>query len=165
MAHVQKIVPNLWFADAAEEAVNFYTSIFPNSSIGKISRYTKDGFENHQRPPGSVMTIAFSLAGQHFLALNGGPVFTFTEAVSFVVNCDTQEEIDHYWNVLTTGGDPTAQVCGWCKDKFGVSWQVVPTKLADLMTQGNPESSGRVMLALMKMKKLDIAALEEAARQ
>jgi predicted 3-demethylubiquinone-9 3-methyltransferase (glyoxalase superfamily) len=160
MATVQKITPHLWFDHQAEEAAIFYTSVFKNSKIGKISRYGKEGFEVHGRPEGSVMTVAFTLEGQQFLALNGGPIFTFNESISFVVHCDTQEEIDHYWNRLSAGGDPKAQVCGWLKDPFGLSWQVVPSQLEQFLS--DPAGAQRVMKALMQMKKLDLAALQQA---
>jgi predicted 3-demethylubiquinone-9 3-methyltransferase (glyoxalase superfamily) len=123
MPVVKKITPCLWFNNEAEAAAHFYTGIFKNSKIGAISRYGKAGQEYHGRPEGSVMTVAFELDGQPFTALNGGPIFKFTEAISFQIFCDTQQEVDHYWNKLTAGGDPNAQQCGWVKDKFGVSWQ------------------------------------------
>ena len=160
MAAVQKIKPHLWFDSQAEEAARFYTSVFKNSKIGKISRYGKEGFEVHGRPEGSVMSIAFTLEGQEFLALNGGPVFKFNESVSFVVHCDNQEEIDYYWNRLSEGGDPKAQVCGWLKDRFGLSWQVIPAQMEKLMS--DPVRSQNVMHALLQMKKLDLAALQAA---
>jgi predicted 3-demethylubiquinone-9 3-methyltransferase (glyoxalase superfamily) len=162
MATMQKITPNLWFAGQAEEAANYYTSIFKNSKIGKITRYGKEGQEIHKMPEGSVMTIEFTLDGQDFLGLNGGPYFQFNEAISFVVNCETQEEIDYYWNKLGEGGDEKAQMCGWLKDKFGVSWQVVPTIIADLMSDPDKEKASNVMGAIMQMKKLDIAQLKKA---
>lgn len=163
MATMQKIISNLWFDSQAEEAANYYVSIFKNSKIGKISRYGKEGFEVHHRPAGSVMTIEFTLEGQTFLALNGGPHFKFNEAISFIVNCETQAEIDYYWNKLSVGGDPNSQQCGWLKDKYGLSWQIVPTALEELMT--DPAKSEAVMGALLKMKKLDIQKLEEAYKQ
>ncbi len=162
MAAVQKITPFLWFDSRAEEAANFYVSIFENSEVGAISRYGKEGFDIHGRPEGSAMTVSFRLAGQQFTALNGGPLFTFTEAVSFVVSCEAQAELDHYWEKLTEGGDETAQRCGWLKDKFGLSWQIVPTALAQLMGGADAAASGRVMQALLQMRKLDIAALRRA---
>ena len=162
MATVQKIIPNLWFDNNAEDAVKFYVSIFKNSKIGRITRFGKEGYEIHKRPEGSVMTIEFSLDGQNFLALNGGPVFEFSEAVSFIVNCDSQEEIDYYWKNLSEDGDPNAQQCGWLKDKFGLSWQVVPTIMADMFLDSQSEKSQRVMKAMLQMKKLDIAELEQA---
>jgi predicted 3-demethylubiquinone-9 3-methyltransferase (glyoxalase superfamily) len=162
MASMQKITSNLWFDNEAEEAAKFYTGIFKNSKIGRISRYGEEGFEIHKRPAGSVMTVEFFLDGQTFIALNGGPYFKFTEAVSFVVNCDNQEEVDYYWNKLSEGGDEKAQMCGWLKDKYGLSWQVVPTILPDMLSDYKSEKSARAMRAMLQMKKLDIAALEEA---
>ena len=158
---MHSITPCLWFDDNAEEAVTFYTSVFQNSKIGKTSRYTEAGKEFHGKPAGSVMTMEFELNGQEYTALNGGPMFKFTEAVSFQVHCDTQEEIDHYWEKLGAGGDPNAQACGWLKDKFGLSWQIVPSILGRL-AQGDPKKSGAMMQALMKMKKLDIKTLQQA---
>jgi predicted 3-demethylubiquinone-9 3-methyltransferase (glyoxalase superfamily) len=159
----QRITPFLWFDDQAEEAARFYTSIFPNSSIQRVTRYGPEGAEASGRPAGTVMTVAFWLDGQDFIALNGGPVFRFTEAVSFVVNCVTQEEIDHYWDKLGAGGDPAAQQCGWLKDRYGVSWQIVPAVLGELLNDGDPRRARRAMKALLGMKKLDIAALKWAA--
>lgn len=158
-----KITPCLWFDSEAEEAARFYTSIFKNSSIGTISRYGKEGFEIHGRPEGSVMTISFQLAGQDFVALNGGPVFQFNEAISFQVSCDTQEEVDHFWDRLTEGGDENAQQCGWLKDKFGVSWQVVPVALHELLSDPDPVRSQRATKAMLQMKKFDIEAMRRAA--
>ena len=126
---MQKITPFLWFANQAEEAVKFYTSIFRDSKIGKVTRYGKEGFEIHRMPEGTIMTAEFQIEGQKFVALNGGPHFKFTEAISFVVNCQTQEEVDYYWEKLSEGGDEKAQMCGWLKDKYGMSWQVIPTVL------------------------------------
>lgn len=165
MAGMKKIAPNLWFDNQAEEAVNFYLSVFKNASIHKISHYGKEGQEIHKRPEGSVMVIDFELEGQRFMALNGGPIFKFTEAISFVVDCETQEEIDHYWNKLSEGGDPNAQQCGWLKDKYGVSWQIVPTILAELIGDQNTPQSQRAMHAMMGMKKLDIEKLRQAYLQ
>ena len=162
MASIQKITPNLWFDKNAEEAVNFYTSVFPNSGIGAISHYGKEGFDVHGMPAGTVLTVEFYLEGHRFIALNGGPHFSFNEAVSFIVNCDTQHEIDAYWKKLSEGGDAKAQQCGWLKDKYGLSWQIVPTILPQLFSDADPQKSGRVMKALLQMKKLDIAALENA---
>ncbi len=155
----QPITPCLWFDNRAEEAANFYTGIFPNSKITAVSRYGKEGFEQHQMPEGTVMTIAFELKGQPFTALNGGPIFKFTEAISLQVSCDTQEEIDHYWTKLTEGGQEVQ--CGWLKDKFGLSWQVVPSILPQLMN--NPETAPRVTKAFMQMVKFDIEKLKQAA--
>jgi predicted 3-demethylubiquinone-9 3-methyltransferase (glyoxalase superfamily) len=157
-----KIAPCLWFERQAEDAAKFYTSIFPNSRIVKISRYGEAGKEIHGRPPGSVMTVAFELGGQPFTGLNGGPVFKFNEAISFQVDCSTQEEVDYYWDKLGDGGDEKAKVCGWLKDKFGVSWQIVPSILEDLVDDPTSSKSQNAMNAMMKMKKLDIAALEKA---
>jgi predicted 3-demethylubiquinone-9 3-methyltransferase (glyoxalase superfamily) len=156
--NTRPLIPCLWFNDQAEEAVNFYTSIFKNSSIGKVSRYGKEGFEVHGKKEGTVMAISFHLNGQEFTALNGGPAFKFTEAISFQVMCDTQEEIDDYWSKLTAGGEEGP--CGWLKDKYGLSWQVVPTILPKLM--GDPQKSGRVMKTFLQMKKLDIEKLVNA---
>jgi len=152
------ITPCLWFDHQAEEAATFYTSIFKNSKIGSISRYGKEGFEIHGQKEGTALTVSFEINGQPFTALNGGPVFTFNEAVSFQVFCDTQEEIDDYWAKLTEGGQEVQ--CGWLKDKFGVSWQIVPTILPTLMT--DPSRAERVMKAYMQMVKFDIKTLEEA---
>lgn len=163
MTTTEKIIANLWFDNQAEEAVHFYTSVFKNSKIGSIARYGNEGFEIHGRPAGSVMTIEFWLNGQSFVALNGGPVFKFTEAVSFIITCDDQEEVDYYWNKLTDGGDETAQVCGWLKDKFGLSWQVVPKILQELMKDATPGKAGKAMTAMMQMKKIDIENLRKAA--
>jgi predicted 3-demethylubiquinone-9 3-methyltransferase (glyoxalase superfamily) len=163
MARIDKIVPCLWFDNQAEEAARFYTGIFKNSKIGKISRYGEAGKEVHGQQPGSVMTVEFELEGQRFTALNGGPVFTFTEAISFQILCDTQEEIDFYWDRLTKGGDERTQQCGWLKDKFGLSWQVVPSLLPELMSGSDRERAGRVMEALLQMKKLDIETLKRAS--
>jgi predicted 3-demethylubiquinone-9 3-methyltransferase (glyoxalase superfamily) len=153
---MQKITPFLWFNDNAEEAMKFYTSIFKNSKIGKVARYGDAG----PGPKGTVMTASFSLEGQEFLALNGGPNFKFTEAISFVVNCETQKELDEFWEKLSADGQEIE--CGWLKDKFGLSWQIVPTILGKLMSDPDPAKSQRVMNALLKMKKLDIATLQRA---
>ena len=161
MSNTQRITPFLWFDHQAEEAATFYTSVFGNSRIVTTTRYDKQSAKASGQPEGSVMTVAFQLDGQDFTALNGGPQFKFSEAISFVVNCDTQQEIDHYWIHLSKGGDASAQVCGWLKDRFGVSWQVVPTELPALLS--DPEKSGRVMAALMTMKKLDLDELRRAA--
>ncbi len=159
---MQKITPNLWFDKEAEEAAAFYTSIFKDSSVGKVSRYGKEGFEVHRQKEGTAMTVEFALEGQKFLALNGGPIFKFSEAVSFIVDCEDQEEIDYYWNKLKEGGDEAAQQCGWLKDKYGLSWQIVPKALGKLMSDPDAEKSGRVMNAMLKMKKLDVAELQAA---
>jgi predicted 3-demethylubiquinone-9 3-methyltransferase (glyoxalase superfamily) len=157
-----KITPCLWFDHQAEDAAKFYTSIFPNSKIGAISRYGEAGKEFHGKEPGSAMTVAFELDGQAFTGLNGGPIFKFTEAISFQISCQTQEEVDHYWEKLSAGGDPKAQQCGWVKDKFGVSWQVVPTILSKLLSDPDPKKSERAMKAMLQMKKLDIDQLQRA---
>jgi len=162
VAIVQKITPCLWFDNQAEKAAKFYVSIFKHSAIGAITRYGKEGFEVHGRPDGSVMSVSFSLEGQDFTALNGGPLFRFTEAISFVVRCERQAELDHYWDKLREGGDERAQQCGWLKDKYGVSWQIVPAALFEHMVGVDSEKSGRVMRALLQMKKLDFAALQRA---
>jgi predicted 3-demethylubiquinone-9 3-methyltransferase (glyoxalase superfamily) len=162
MKFASKIVPCLWFDSQAEEAARFYTSVFPGGRIVKISHYFKSGQEVHGGKPGSVLTVSFELAGTSFTALNGGPVFRFNEAVSLQVMCDTQEELDHYWNRLSEGGDPAAQQCGWLKDRFGLSWQVVPAVLPDLITDPDPAKAERAFAAMMQMKKLDIAALQRA---
>jgi len=162
MSNIQRIAPCLWFDDQAEAAVAFYTGIFKNSKTTQIARYGEAGKEIHHRRPGSVMTIAFELDGQPFTALNGGPVFKFNEAISLQIFCDTQQEIDHYWEKLSAGGDPKAQQCGWLKDKFGVSWQVVPRKLPELVKDPNSPQSQRAMNAMLRMKKLKIDELERA---
>ncbi len=162
MTTVDRITPCLWFDDQAEEAARFYTGIFPNSRIVQVARYGEAGFEVHRRPSGSVMTVAFELDGQGFTALNGGPVFTFNEAISLQVYCDTQDEIDHYWENLSRGGDAGAQQCGWLKDRYGVSWQVVPSELAGMVSDPDAEKAARTMQALLGMTKLDLAALRRA---
>ena len=162
MATVNKIVPCLWFDNQAEEAARFYTSIFKNSQLGAITRFGKAGYEIHKRPAGSVMTVTFILEGQEFTALNGGPMFKFNEAVSFEVRCKDQAEIDYFWEKLGAGGDPEAQQCGWLKDRFGLSWQVIPADWVDMLTKATPEQSERLMTAMLEMKKFDMAALERA---
>lgn len=159
---MQKITPCLWFDSNAEEAVKFYTSIFKKSKIRKIARYGEEGYEIHRRPAGTVMTIEFDLNGQTFTALNGGPVFKFNEAISFQVSCKSQRELDYYWGKLSKGGDARAQQCGWLKDKYGVSWQIVPAVLGEMLKGKDAEVSGRVMKALLRMKKLDIKKLKQA---
>ncbi len=156
----QKITQNLWFDTEAEEAAQFYTSIFKNSSIGSISRYPKEGFEVHGMPEGTAMTVTFKLEGQEFIALNGGPIFKFNEAISFVINCADQSEVDYFWDKLSAV--PESEQCGWVKDKFGLSWQIIPKQLGELMSDPDKEKSGRVMQAMLKMKKIDIAKLKEA---
>ena len=155
----QKIVPNLWFDTEAEEAARFYTSIFDNSRIVNLTHYTEAG----PREAGMVMTVEFELDGQRFVGINGGPEFTFDEAVSFQINCETQDEIDYYWERLTDGGEEGP--CGWLKDRYGVSWQIVPTVLPKLLSDPDREKSQRVMQAMLAMKKIEIDALERAAAQ
>jgi predicted 3-demethylubiquinone-9 3-methyltransferase (glyoxalase superfamily) len=157
---MQKITPFLWFDSQAEEAVNFYLSVFKNSRVGNITRYDAEVAKVSGRPEGSVMTIDFQLEGQDFIALNGGPQFKFTEAVSFSIDCKTQEEVDEFWTKLSEGGEEGP--CGWLKDKFGLSWQVVPTVLTEMLQDKDAEKARRVMQAMLKMKKLDIAALQQA---
>ena len=162
MAVIQKITPCLWFDSQAEEAAKFYVSLFPNSAVGAVTRYGKEGFEVHGRPEGSVITVNFSLEGQEFTALNGGPHFKFSEAISFVVRCETQTEVDHYWDKLGEGGDEQARQCGWLKDKYGISWQIVPVALFEMMSSTDRIKSERVMRAVLQMKRLDVAALRRA---
>ncbi len=150
----------MWFNDNAEEAANFYASIFKDSKIGRIARYGEEAAEKTGRPKGSVMTIEFELEGQRFVGLNGGPMFKFTEAISFVVNCETQEEVDYFWEKLSEGGEKSR--CGWLTDKFGLSWQVVPTVLIDMMHNKDPGKSQRVMEAVLQMDKIDISKLKRA---
>lgn len=157
---MQKITPCLWFNDQAEEAMRFYVSVFKNSKVGRITHYGEAGAKVSGRPKGSVMTATFEIEGQEFMALNGGPHFTLSEAVSFIVKCDTQKEIDTFWEKLSEGGEKG--VCGWLKDKFGLSWQIVPTMLSDMMQDKDAEKTNRVMEAVLQMKKLDIARLQEA---
>ena len=158
---MQKITPFLWFDDQAEEAAKFYTSIFKNSKIGKITHYGEAGEKAAGRPKGSVMTVELELEGQKFTALNGGPEFKFNVSISFVVNCDTQEEVDYFWEKLTAGGGQEI-FCGWLKDKFGLSWQVVPTVLIEMLQDKDHEKSERVMKAMLQMQKIDIKALKDA---
>src|SRR5947207_15700275 len=157
---MQRITPFLWFDTQAEEAVNFYVSIFKNSRIGSIAHYEEEAAKAAGRPKGSVMTVAFELSGQEFTALNGGPLFKFTEAISLVVHCENQKEVDHFWEKLAAGGEEVQ--CGWLKDRFGLSWQVVPTVLVEMLQDKNPEKSKRAVAAMLKMKKLDIDALTKA---
>ena len=157
---MQKISPFLWFDNQAEEAANFYVSIFKGSRIGAITRYDDESSKAAGRPKGSVMTVEFELDGQNFTALNGGPLFKFTEAISLVVNCEDQKEVDHFWGKLSAGGEEVQ--CGWLKDRFGVSWQVVPTILIEWLQDKDPERSRRVMSAMLKMKKLDVDGLRKA---
>lgn len=158
----QKITPFLWFNDNAEEAVNLYTSVFDNSYINNVVRYNGAGARAAHMPEGTVMTMDFILEGQKFAAINGGPLFKFTEAVSFVINCEGQEEVDKFWNKLTANGGQESQ-CGWLKDKFGLSWQVVPATLSRLLQDKDPAKSMRVMHAMLQMKKIIVADLERAA--
>jgi len=160
---MQKITPFLWFNDKAEEAAHFYASIFKNAKIGNITRYSEASANASGRPAGSVMTVAFQLDGQEFVALNGGPHFQFNEAVSFVVNCESQAEIDEYWKKLSGGGQEGQ--CGWLKDKYGLSWQIVPTALGKWLSEGDSEKSARVMHAILQMRKLDIQTLQDAYDQ
>jgi predicted 3-demethylubiquinone-9 3-methyltransferase (glyoxalase superfamily) len=157
---MQRITPCLWFDGQAEEAAELYTSIFPNSRVTSVSRFSEAGQEQHGQKPGSVMVVEFELDGEKLTGLNGGPLFTFSEAISFQVGCDTQQEIDHYWNALTDGGAESQ--CGWLKDRYGVSWQIVPRALGTMMTDPDPKKRERVMGAVMSMQKLDLAALQRA---
>ena len=159
----QKITPFLWFDDKAEEAAKFYTSIFKNSKIGNITRYDEEAAGPTGRPAGSVMTVDFQLAGKEFVALNGGPMFKFTEAISFVVNCENQDEVDYFWSKLSAGGEESR--CGWLKDKFGLSWQVVPAVLIEMLTDKDTAKAKRVMQAMLQMDKIDIAVLKKAYDQ
>ena len=159
---MQKVIPFLWFDDQAEEAAEFYTSIFKNSRIIRTTRYGKAGYEIHGKPAGTAMTVEFEINGQPFTALNGGALFQFNEAISFQVLCETQKEVDYYWDKLSQGGDEQAQQCGWLKDKYGVSWQVIPVKLSELVGDPDSENSQRAAKAMLEMKKMDIAALERA---
>ena len=158
----QRITPCLWFDHQAEDAANFYVGIFPNSRITATTRYPSAGQDVHQQKAGSVMVVAFELDGHTFTALNGGPIFKFNEAVSLQVNCKTQDEIDYYWDKLGAGGDPKAQQCGWLKDRYGLSWQVVPEGMERMLQDPNSAGANRAMSAMMQMKKIDIGALERA---
>jgi len=162
MKSLQKITPCLWFNGEAEAAVQFYTDIFPASRIGQVSRYGEQDAERHRQRPGSVLAISFALDGQSFTALNAGPEFQFTPAVSFQINCETQDEVDHYWDRLSEGGDPAAQQCGWLKDRYGLSWQVVPTILMEMISSSDAAAAQRAMHAMMGMAKLDIQQLKRA---
>ena len=157
---MQRITPFLWFDDKAEAAAHFYSSIFKNAKVDAITRYGEQASNASGRPAGSVMTVAFQLDGQEFVALNGGPQFKFTEAISLVVNCETQAEIDEYWEKLSNGGQEIQ--CGWLKDKYGLSWQIVPTELGKWMSDSDSEKSARVMAAILHMRKLDIQTLQDA---
>ncbi|GBO52043.1 3-demethylubiquinone-9 3-methyltransferase [Pseudanabaena sp. lw0831] len=159
---MQKITPCLWFDDQAEQAAEFYTAIFKNSKILNIARYGEAGYETHGKASGTVMTVAFELDGQKFTALNGGPIFKFNEAISFQVTCETQAEVDYFWEKLSENGDEKAQQCGWLKDKFGASWQIIPRVLMEMMIDSEHEKSQRVFSTMLQMKKIDIAELERA---
>jgi predicted 3-demethylubiquinone-9 3-methyltransferase (glyoxalase superfamily) len=161
--NLQKITPNLWFDNQAEEAANFYVSIFKNSKIGDITRHGEAAAEISGKPKGSVMTITFQIEGQEFIALNGGPQFKFTEAISLLVNCETQQEVDELWEKLSEGGEEGP--CGWLKDKYGVSWQVVPRILDEMIRDPDPVKAERVMKAMLQMQKIDIAGLQQAYDQ
>ncbi|MDB5798749.1 MAG: 3-demethylubiquinone-9 3-methyltransferase family protein [Paucimonas sp.] len=161
MAALSRISPCLWFDAEAEDAAQYYVGIFPHSRITQVSHYTEAGHDIHGQPAGRVMVVAFELDGQPFTALNGGPLFHFSEAISFQVMCEDQQEVDYYWDKLGAGGDPAARQCGWLKDRFGLSWQIVPRVLPQLMA--NPDQASRTMEAMLGMKKLDVAALEKAA--
>lgn len=159
---MQKITPFLWFDGKAEEAAHFYASIFRDARIGNITRYDKASAEASGQPEGSVLTIEFSLNGMDFIGLNGGPIFQFTEAVSFMISCEDQAEVDHYWNSLTADGGEES-MCGWLKDKYGLSWQVTPRRLMELITDPDPARASRAMGAMLEMRKIDLAAIERAA--
>jgi predicted 3-demethylubiquinone-9 3-methyltransferase (glyoxalase superfamily) len=162
MPSTQRITPCLWFDDQAEQAAEFYTAIFKNSRIVSVTRYGKAGQEVHGKAPGTVMVAAFELDGQAFTALNGGPAFKFNEAISLQIMCQTQQEVDYYWERLSAGGDPKAQQCGWLKDRFGLSWQVVPTALIEMLQDPDPQKSQRTMQAMLQMKKIEIDKLRRA---
>ena len=162
MPKLQRLTPCLWFDDKAEEAANFYVAVFDNSRVNAVTRYGEAGHEIHGRPAGSVMTVEFELDGHTFTALNGGPHFTFNEAVSFQVMCEDQDEIDYFWDKLSEGGDPAAQQCGWLKDRFGLSWQVVPRGMVEMLADPESDAYRRAFMALLEMKKIDIATLEAA---
>ncbi len=158
---LQKITPCLWFDGQAVEAAEFYTSIFKDSRILDDSLYGEEGQEITGQKPGTVMTVSFEIAGHKFLALNGGPLFKFTEAVSFIIDCKDQEEVDYFWGKLTSGGGQESQ-CGWCKDKFGLSWQVVPSQFTEMLESANDEQKERLMKSLLQMQKLNVAELQKA---
>ena len=157
-----RISPCLWFDHQAEAAARLYVSVFPDSRITQVARYPEAGHEIHGKVAGSVMTVAFELCGQSFTALNGGPVFKFNEAVSLQVHCESQDEVDHYWSRLTEGGDPAAQQCGWLKDRYGLSWQIVPNRMIELILDPDPVRKEKAFAAMLEMKKLDIAVIERA---
>jgi predicted 3-demethylubiquinone-9 3-methyltransferase (glyoxalase superfamily) len=163
MAKIQKITPCLWFDDRAQAAAEFYTGIFPNSQILHISHYGEAGREIHGKPAGSVLAVSFELDGQTFTTLNGGPTFKFNEAISFQVDCQDQAEVDYYWDKLSNDGDETAQQCGWLKDRYGVSWQIIPRILVELLNDPDPEKSQTAMTAMLQMKKIDIDELQRAS--
>ncbi len=163
MPKLSKITPCLWFDTQAEDAARLYVSLFEDSGIDRISRYGKAGYEHHKKPEGSVMTVAFHLAGQSFTALNGGPMFKLSEAVSFQVGCDTQAEIDRLWDALIAEGGSPSQ-CGWLKDRYGLSWQILPSKLGEMMSDPDPAKVGRVSQAFLRMSKFDLATIERAYR-
>jgi predicted 3-demethylubiquinone-9 3-methyltransferase (glyoxalase superfamily) len=165
MPNIQLITPCLWFGTQAKEAAEFYTAVFSNSQIVNITRYGEAGHEIHGKPAGTVMTVAFELNGQPFTALNGGSAFKFNEAISFQVICQTQEEVNDYWEKLSTGGDETAQQCGWLKDRYGVSWQIIPNILLEMLSDADPTKSQRTMTAMLQMKKIDISKLLQASAQ
>ena len=160
---MQKTAPCLWFDHQAEEAADFYVSIFKNSRIGKVARYGDEGARVSGKPKGTVMTVTFELDGQEFMALNGGPMFKFTPAISFIVDCETQQEVDRFWDKLSEGGEKGQ--CGWLKDKYGVSWQIVPSGLGEMMRDKDPKKSERVMKGLLQMSKIDIESLKQAHGQ
>jgi predicted 3-demethylubiquinone-9 3-methyltransferase (glyoxalase superfamily) len=162
MPNIQKIAPCLWFDDRAQAAAEFYTGIFPNSKIVNISHYGEAGKEIHGKPAGSVLTVVFELDGQTFTALNGGSTFKFNGAISFQVDCQDQAEVDYYWEKLASGGDETAQQCGWLQDRYGVSWQIIPRILVELLNDPDPEKSQKAMTAMLQMKKIDIDELKRA---
>lgn len=159
---MKDLVTCLWFDSEAEEAANFYASVFEDAGVGEISRYGKEGREVHGKPEGAAMTVEFDIGGRAFIALNGGPAFQFNEAISLQVICETQEEVDYYWERLSDGGDEGARRCGWLKDRFGLSWQVVPALLLELLKDPDPDKAGRVMNAMLQMEKIDIAMLQRA---
>ena len=165
MPNIQLITPCLWFDTQAKEAAEFYTAVFSNSQIVNITRYGEAGHEIHGKPAGTVMTVAFELNGQPFTALNGGPAFKFNEAISFQVICQTQEEVNDYWEKLSIDGDETAQQCGWLKDRYGVSWQIIPNILLEMLSDADPTKSQRTMTAMLQMKKIDISKLLQASAQ
>ena len=165
MPNIQPITPCLWFDTQAKEAAEFYTAVFSNSQIVNITRYGEAGHEIHGKPAGTVMTVAFELNGQPFTALNGGPAFKFNEAISFQVICQTQEEVNDYWEKLSTGGDETALLCGWLKDRYGVSWQIIPNILLEMLSDTDTTKSQRTMTAMLQMKKIDISKLLQASAQ